>query len=73
VDEPSRLAREMAKYWALSQIGAEMIVPIVLGWWLDDRWGTAPWLVIVGGVLGFGGGLLHLMVQLRQLNNDGGK
>lgn len=29
----------------------------VLGWWLDGKWGTDPWLavtgVIVGSVVGF--------------------
>jgi len=51
--------REMGFYFALGQVGFEMVVPIIVGlvlnWWLD--WGA--WLVIVGAVLGLVGGLAH--------------
>lgn len=46
-------------YWAtrISNIGMQMIVPPLLGWWLDSLWGTAPGLLIAGAVLGFVSGL----------------
>jgi F0F1-type ATP synthase assembly protein I len=35
----------------ITAIGAEIILPIVLGWWLDNVWGTSYWKVI-GAVAG---------------------
>jgi F0F1-type ATP synthase assembly protein I len=34
-------------------IAFEMSLPPGVGFWLDTRWGTKPWLVIVGAVFGF--------------------
>ena len=31
------------------------------GYWLDERWGTTPWLLIVGVLLGTFGGGWHAM------------
>ena len=37
-------------------LGIELVAPILLGVfvgrWLDGRWGTKPWLLVVGSVLG---------------------
>jgi F0F1-type ATP synthase assembly protein I len=41
------------------------------GYWLDDRWGTDPWLVIVGAVLGFVVGFRHLLQMAEQSNRRG--
>lgn len=32
-----------------------------LGWWLDGRWGTTPWLLVAGAVLGFVAGFVNLV------------
>ena len=41
----------------LTAIPALLVVGPILGWWagsyLDRKWSTAPWLMIVGIVLGF--------------------
>lgn len=29
----------------------------VLGWWLDKKWGTAPWLLLAASLLGIGLGM----------------
>jgi F0F1-type ATP synthase assembly protein I len=42
-------------------ISAEFAVPAVIGYWLDQKWGTEPWLVSVGAVLGFFVGMRHLL------------
>jgi uncharacterized membrane protein YcjF (UPF0283 family) len=31
------------------------------GHWLDDKWGTGPWLLLLGAALGSVGGFLHLI------------
>jgi F0F1-type ATP synthase assembly protein I len=46
---------------ALSQVGFEMVVPIGLGVVVDHYLGTKPWLTVAGAVLGFVGGLVHLI------------
>ena len=61
---------EMGFYFALAQVGFEMVVPIGVGlalnWWLD--WGA--WLVIVGAVLGVVGGVTHLVALLNRHEKD---
>ena len=45
-----------------SELVAGVLVGAALGW-LIDRWlGSSPWGVIVGALLGFFGGLVHLVV-----------
>jgi F0F1-type ATP synthase assembly protein I len=54
--------RQLARYFALAQVGFEMVVPIGLGWWLDDIFGSTPWLTVVGVILGLSLGIWHLVV-----------
>jgi len=42
-------------------VAIEMALPAGVGYWLDSRWGTAPWLVIAGALLGFGTAMQHLL------------
>lgn len=58
--------RELGRYLALGQVGLEMALPIAVGAWLDYRWGTSPWLVIAGVLVGFLVGMVHLWLLLRQ-------
>jgi ATP synthase protein I len=58
--------RELGRYFALGQIGLEMVIPIALGAWLDYRWGTSPWMVILGVIVGFAVGMTHLWLLLRE-------
>ena len=48
-------------WYALMGIGLEftavMCVTCLLGWWLDGRWQTFPWLTIAGAAIGFAAGL----------------
>jgi ATP synthase protein I len=46
-------------------IAMQAVVPAALGYWLDRWWGTAPWLVILGTVLGFACMLMDL-IRLTQ-------
>ena len=42
--------------WSYMGLGVELVAPILLGVfvgrWLDGRWGTEPWLLVGGSVLG---------------------
>jgi F0F1-type ATP synthase assembly protein I len=57
-----------AMRWAsqVTSIGVELAVPVGGGVWLDRNYGTAPWLMILGTLIG-----AFLAVQgFRQLIRD---
>jgi F0F1-type ATP synthase assembly protein I len=60
---------DMGRYVALSQIGLEMVVPIIAGLLLDHYLGWRPWALIAGAVLGLVGGLVHLVHLLNQMDS----
>ena len=62
--------REMGYYAALAQIGVEMVLPTVAGFYIDEWLGTNPWITIGAAVFGFAGGMIHLIVILRQKERD---
>ena len=62
--------REMGYYAALAQVGLEMVLPAVLGYYLDSWLSTTPWLMIATAVLGFAAGLIHLFAILRRKERD---
>jgi F0F1-type ATP synthase assembly protein I len=45
----------VASRWVhqITSIALEMALPAGAGYWLDRRWGTSPWLVVLGACLGF--------------------
>jgi len=68
----------IAAFWASQVIGLafEVILPVILGRWLDQRWGTSAW-TIVGAVLGPLLGFWHLLTltgvvgrSRRQVNDN---
>lgn len=70
MDERPKAAREAAWYLALGQVGLEMVAPIILGLWLDYEYGLRPWCTIGGVVLGFVGGLGHLILMTNRRQNQ---
>ena len=58
----------VAAYWVsrVTNISLEMVLPAGLGFWLDRRWGTEPWLLSVGACLG----MLIAMVSLVRLSQQ---
>jgi F0F1-type ATP synthase assembly protein I len=50
---------QLAPYMGMGlQIAAAMTVFGGLGWWLDTRFNTTPWLLVVGVILGATGGMI---------------
>ncbi len=45
---------------------AAILLPGALGWWIDRMLGWRPWLMIVGGAIGFFAGLRLLMLAARK-------
>lgn len=62
--------REMGYSIALAQVGVEMVLPTLLGYWIDDWLGTTPWMTIVLAVFGFAGGMIHLIMILKEKERD---
>jgi F0F1-type ATP synthase assembly protein I len=59
-------AREMGIYFTLAQVGVEMVMPLIVGL-VIDRWvGWGPWAMLGGTVLGFVGGIAHLVILSKQ-------
>jgi len=58
--------------WAsrVTAIAMEMVVPVVLGYWADKKWGTGVVFVALGGILGMTLGLWNLIRLARP--PDGG-
>ncbi len=63
----SRDYRRLAVYSGLiSAIAVTLVVPIYLGHLLDDRWGTRPWLTLVGLLAGTCGAFFEVFRLLQQ-------
>ncbi len=62
-------------YWNYAQIGLELAVAVLagfwLGYWLDKKLGSSPWLMLAGVAAGMGGGFY--MVIREVLPGKGGK
>ena len=56
----------------MSSVGIEMAVATVIGWgagyWLDGKFETGPWLMLVGLMLGVAAGFYGLIRTARQVN-----
>ena len=45
---------------------AEMVVPTLIGAWIDDRYSCQPWGVLLGAALGVIVSILHLVSRNRR-------
>jgi F0F1-type ATP synthase assembly protein I len=43
------------------QLAITVVAMFFIGRWLDGKFGTAPWLMIVGGLIGSAGGLISFI------------
>jgi len=59
-------AREMGFNFTLAQVGVEMVVPLIVGLVIDRYANTSPWFTISGVILGFVGGVTHIVVLTNQ-------
>lgn len=71
---PPEDRKELGYYFTLAQVGMEIVAPIGLGVFLDRAvWGWGPWGLIGGAVIGFVGGLTHLVILGNRENGGSGK
>ena len=61
--------RDVAPYLG---IGTTLAVTVLAGlgggYWLDAQLGTAPWLLLVGGICGLGAALYHFFRTVASLD-----
>jgi F0F1-type ATP synthase assembly protein I len=57
--------RHVQRLIVLGQVGAEMVAPIAIGLVVDWLLGILPWLTVVGAIVGFVGGICHLVYLNR--------
>ncbi|MGO0123396.1 AtpZ/AtpI family protein [Desulfothermobacter acidiphilus] len=60
------------RYFAVaSTISIQFAASVVVGWWLgnylDQRWHTAPWLGLLGLLVGIGAGILGIVRLLTRM------
>jgi F0F1-type ATP synthase assembly protein I len=60
-DDRSPYALAMEWTSRISAISGELVVPTLVGYWLDQRWNTEWLCLILGAILGFSTALLSLM------------
>ncbi len=60
-DDRSALAHAMVWTSRITTISMEMVVPGLVGLWVDRQLGTGPWLLIVGVIIGFFVGMWQLV------------
>ena len=69
-DDRSPMA--LAYAWAarVMTVSIEMVVPGVVGFWLDQRLGTKVLLTVVGLALGMSVGMWHLLRMTKSMPNE---
>ena len=53
------------------QMAAAVVLAFFVGRWLDEKWGTAPWMMLVGLMFGVGAGMFNFIrtVNASDKNN----
>jgi ATP synthase protein I len=70
-DRSAKAEAESASWHQMAGVGVEFIAAVglfaALGWWLDPKLGTSPWLLIAGCGLGFAVGLWQMVRTAQKL------
>jgi F0F1-type ATP synthase assembly protein I len=70
----SRSILAIGMEWAsrATSIGLEFALPPLLGSVADRWWKTSPWLTVIGAVLGFTIGMMHVLRVAQQQQEKSG-
>lgn len=74
--EDRRPPMAVAMEWVskITTVAVMMVLPAFAGYWADNRWGTGPWLLILGAAFGstlFFVQLLQMVERPRDKRGDG--
>ena len=65
--ETRRSLREMAYYSSLGlSIALSIFIGLAAGVWLDQRFGTIPWLTLIGLAMGIAAGYRNIGLAIRK-------
>lgn len=74
---PQKPKESSASWMRLSSIGFELVAAVagftLLGYWVDRHWGTEPWGVLIGALLGLVGGMYNLIRSSLISSREAGK
>ncbi|HEX4147433.1 MAG TPA: AtpZ/AtpI family protein [Pirellulales bacterium] len=68
VDDRSPMATAIGLSSVIVSIALELVIPGLIGHWLDRRWGTGPVLVLLGFLLGMAVAGWHLVRVVAKLS-----
>ena len=71
-DDRSPLAEAVAWSSVVTTVSLEMVVPALIGYWIDRQLGTVMVFLVLGAILGMTTGILHL-VRLTTLPSPGAR
>jgi len=64
----------LSRMMRYASAGIELVIIfalwLLLGWWLDGRWGTSPALMLTGAVVGFALGMYRLIRDAQRAFRD---
>ena len=52
------------------QLALAVVILFFVGRWLDNRWGTSPWLMLVGIFIGIVGGLIRFVRTAMEVGRE---
>ncbi len=68
--EPKKRRYDLRPMGMGLELAAAVVGLTLLGLWIDRRWGTAPWGVVVCASIGFVGGMLNFIRAARRAAAD---
>ncbi len=69
VRDRGRALREAGPYLGLgTTLAATVLAGVGAGYWLDEKLGTQPWFLLVGGTLGVGASLTYFFRMVSSLS-----
>ena len=69
-----KLVREIGPFLTLGiQLALSVVVFFFLGRWLDQLWGTGPWLMLAGLLIGVAGGFLQFFRAVANVSRQADK
>lgn len=68
------VARDFGPFLTMGlQLAISVIVFFFIGYWLDGKFGTAPWCTVVGAFVGVAGGLIKFLREAIALGKQADK